>query len=486
MVLSILRSRKFAKRVMIGLLILIIPAFVLWGVGSVTKKGEIVGSIGRNKIRITDFVKSMVGIKIQMLFTYYQNVPALNNILRNRPMVNYMAWERLIFLDAASRDKKFDIVDSDVRTFILGHPLFQRNGVFDQQLYQYILKNNLSMEPRQFEEIIRENLRIRLLRQDIVKDVAVSEEEIKELFSRNNDKVELSILLINKDIFADNIIIAPEDTRDFYDKNEGMFSAPAKVEAEYVDLPYKDLAEKDSISEKIREIYPEFTSSPEDFKKIAAKHGLRYGTTGPFSSADVMPGIAFSSELHKTVLSLETGALSPPLFSSEEKGSAYIFRKTMEIPSRPLSYEEAEEKIQALILENNITTMAILKATDIFERIDTEETTLERSAAELKQKIIIPGPITSSEYIDTIGPAGEIVITALSAEEGSLLDPMPSQNGALLVRVDKIIPADVSDFEDEKDTLRSQLVSGKQMAALNNWITENSTHATLNRQLEEL
>jgi len=45
MVLSILRSRKFSKRILTALLILIIPAFLLWGVGSLKNRPGKIGKI---------------------------------------------------------------------------------------------------------------------------------------------------------------------------------------------------------------------------------------------------------------------------------------------------------------------------------------------------------------------------------------------------------------------------------------------------------
>ena len=69
MVMNVLRSRKFAKRVLFALLVLIIPAFVLWGVGSITQKPPVIGQIGRQKVRIDDLAKSAQGARIQILLT---------------------------------------------------------------------------------------------------------------------------------------------------------------------------------------------------------------------------------------------------------------------------------------------------------------------------------------------------------------------------------------------------------------------------------
>ncbi len=174
MVMNILRSKKVTRNVLLALLVLIIPAFVLWGVGGLSKKPPMVGQIGNRKIFPDAFAKSRKGIRIQILFTYYQNYETLKKILQNRALVNHMAWERLVFL-TASRDQRIKITDKDILFFISNHPLFQRKGAFDKEAYNYILRNNLSVEPREFEELVRENLQIRQFRQDLVNVIDVSE-----------------------------------------------------------------------------------------------------------------------------------------------------------------------------------------------------------------------------------------------------------------------------------------------------------------------
>ena len=74
MVLSILRSRKFSKRVLLALLVIIIPAFVFWGAGSLTDRPELIGTIGGTKVYPDDFMESFQGIKSQIFMSYYGNI----------------------------------------------------------------------------------------------------------------------------------------------------------------------------------------------------------------------------------------------------------------------------------------------------------------------------------------------------------------------------------------------------------------------------
>ena len=485
MVLKILRSRKIAKRVLIGLLILIIPAFILWGAGNITKGPELIGLIGKQKIYPADFAKSSQGIKIQILFTYYGDLNALNQILKNRPLINFMAWERLVLLDEA-RNRKIPVTNNDVLSFISGHPLFRRNGVFDKNIYNYILRNNLSIGPRQFEELIRENLQVRSLRQDLLKDVNVSEEDVLEYYKRDNDQVELSYIIIDKGSFTGKAAVSAEEVKKFYDANKDKFFEPARVEVEYVEFPYKNSSEKNSVTRQIEKIHPELSEFPTRFAQTAEKYGLRHGKTGLFSRKDVIPGVTFFKGFYNAAFAMKKGEISPPVFSSPEKGTAYVLRKIKDTLPRHQEFEEVRPNIVKGLTERKSLLLAKEKADGFYDRMTKTGVTLEEAANELDQKIQKTEPVTFNGYIENIGQAGEIVIRARETGRGGITHPIIIEKGALLARVDNILPADEAGFEEKKELLRKNLLMQKQMNTLEKWFRENTTKVQLKKRLEEL
>lgn len=487
MVLHILRSRKFAKRTLILLLILIIPAFVLWGVGGLTRTEEPIGKIGGQQIYHDDFTKSRKGIQAQILFAYYGDYNAMNKISKNRPLINLMAWERLVFLDVA-HTKKVKVSNDDVLLFISQQPVFQRNGVFDKEAYNYILRNNLEMGPRQFEELVRENLRIHSLRQSILKDITVGEDELKEQFKVASSKVEFSYILIDKTPFRDQAKVSIEETKEFYDQNKDKFLEPAKVQVEYIEFPYKDAAERASVTGKIEEIYPELKNSPSQFLGIAKQYDLRCGTTEPFSRKDVIPGIVFFEQFPDTAFKLKEGEMGAPIFSSakEEKGTAYLLRKIKAIPPKQLTFQEVWGSLTNILADNKSVYMAGQKAKQIYEKMVKDDTTLEEEALALNLQIQTSGVVSSDGYIENIGPAKVIVAHALQAGAGNILPPLLGKRGAFLARVDNILPGDVTGLAAKKEVLRKYILSNKQAKAVEVWLKENAPEIELKQKLEEL
>ncbi|MFH1304887.1 MAG: peptidylprolyl isomerase [Candidatus Omnitrophota bacterium] len=483
MVLNILRSRKFSRRILLAVLILILPAFVLWGMGSVTSRPDLIGEIGRRKIYLDDFAKSRRGIKAQVLFSYYGDYAALNQILNNRSMLNLMAWERLLLLEAA-RDKKIRVANADVLSFIARHPLFQRNGIFQREAYESILRNTLSMTPRQFEELVRENLRVRILRQEILKNTDVSEKELLEYYGSLHDQVELSYVLLNKSVFMPEKQPSDEEIKKFYETNIIRYTEMPKTEVEYIALPYADNDGKNSVLETAEKIYAQLETSSSGFSETAEKFGLRYGKTSPFSREDTIPGIVFFKEFPEAAFSLKKGETSSLIFPPREKGTAYILRKIKDTPPRKLSFQEAREAAIKDLSGEEALARANEEARISYAKTKMGSDTLEETAQKFGLKVQQTGPISSEGYVENVGSAKKMVAAARKLAPGDIVPPISLENGTVLARIDRIVPASEAAFEEEKAKLREALLIRKQMQALEAWFRENKQRIILKRSLE--
>ncbi|MFH1798362.1 MAG: SurA N-terminal domain-containing protein [Candidatus Omnitrophota bacterium] len=487
MVLNILRSKKFARRVMLGLLILIIPAFVLWGAGGITKKKDLVGIINNHKIYEEDLAKSREGIKVQLLFSYYGNFDAMTALFKNRLFLNPMAWERLIFLTEAYREK-IKISDRETLSTIAPHPLFQKDGVFDKSVYAYILRNTLHMDGHQFEELVRENLRAAAFQRSLMKDITASSAEALSEYKKTNDKVVLSYLFIEKALFKNQVVITNEEEKEYYDKNTGLFFEPAKIEIEYLDVPYFSSSEKNTALRKIETIHPYLSGAGKDFKLVAKDNSLHCAATGAFSRDDVIPNVPFFKEFYETSFRLKKGEVSDPIFfsSGNDTGTIYVLRKKEEFPQKRKNFSEARDEIKESLTEQKSVLLAEEKGGALYQKIIDENLSLEKISEENNEKITKTDSITVEDYIENIGPADKIVSSALKATPGEILAPLTVKNGVFIARIDAILPADPEKFEKEKETIQNKILKGKQMNALGEWLNKNSFRFKLAKSLEAL
>jgi len=480
-----MRSKKFARRTLLAILILIIPAFVIWGAGEASKKPVLIGVIGKQKIYLEGFLKSLDGAKVNVLLNFYANSDTFNNILQNRILMNRLAWERLVLL-AAAKAEKTNITNNQVLALITQHPLFQRGGGFDKEVYHYIIKRSLQMDPRQFEELVRENLRINSFFADLFKSVTISDNELLELYKNMNDKADISYFLVPKDMFTGGPQPSMEELQSYYDKNHSEFMTAAKIDLEYMKADYKDQQGLQEVAKKINGFYPTLQASPEKFQDIAKENGLTYERTGLLTQDNIIPGVKFSQDIYDMAFRLEKGAVSPPIASSGSDGSVYILRKVEEAPSSLIPFEEAKNKVTEIITDKKLSELAVKKAEELYNDIKSGKITFVAAAESVKSKVQDAKNIGINSYIENIGPAAGSFNNILKAGDGGLTPPFASPKGSVILRTDKIIPADMDTFAKTKDALYKQLLDAKRTEFQEQWFREKAPKAELKQDLDKL
>jgi peptidyl-prolyl cis-trans isomerase D len=229
--LKVMRQKNVTKMVLWGILILILPAFVLWGTGSIGRPKEkgptYAGMIDNRKVSFEDFAGSVTAIRCQIILNYFNQPKVLQTFLGSKPFIGKMAWDRLLMM---KETRKYGIKasDADVVKLIRSHPIFLRSGAFDPKVYEYVLRYNIGLEPRTFEEMMRQNLELQRLNDMLTKDVKISDEEIVQSYRKDNEKFKLIFAIFSADNFMDKVKIEESDIKDYYEKHKEEFAMPPK------------------------------------------------------------------------------------------------------------------------------------------------------------------------------------------------------------------------------------------------------------------
>ena len=480
--LHIFRSKKFARRTLFAILILIIPAFVLWGAGSVSKGPGLIGTIGKQKIRSDEFATSLQGVKIQLLLTY-SNYDMFRDILRNRPLINRMAWDRLIFLNASQTDG-YKVTNNDVLSYLGQHPLFQKDGAFDQWTYYYIVKNTFGIEPRAFEELVRENLEISVLQNLLYKGINISDAELNKYYHVLNDNYSISYLLIDKEQFTTTTPVSEEEARKYYETHLREFQIPTQIDIEYIEFPYANIDTKKAATSKANELHMHVEKYPTTFEETAGKHGMRYQRTGPISMDKLIPGTKSSKKVHDVAFSMDNGEVSPPLVVGENEGTVYILRKLETVSAELPSFEAVKEIVIARVTNKQKMQLAREKAAIIYQDISDQTLSLQKAAEELNQKIQTAENVSSNGYIDNLGPARSIIESTVGASAGDIMPPIATPKGMVITRIDVISPVSNEKFEGQQEAIRTQVIRDQRRKVLQKWLEEKAPKVTLKRQLD--
>jgi len=180
--LRILRNKKTAKRVWIGLAIIIIPAFTFWGFsGAFRGKDEssVAGKIFGRKITYVQFRDAITSEKIMARMQFGDKLDELQQYID----FESQAWQRLILL-AEAKKLRITAGDKEVIADIQSSPIFQSKGAFNNKAYNDILRYYLRVQPRIFEELIRQNIILSKLYKQVTDKVSLSDEQVREDYAK--------------------------------------------------------------------------------------------------------------------------------------------------------------------------------------------------------------------------------------------------------------------------------------------------------------
>jgi len=487
MVLGIMRSKKFSKRVLTGLLIIIIPAFVFWGVGSLSDRPKPAGKIYGRTVSAEDFFSSRQGVHTQIMLNYFTDYERMSSILKNRTLMNTMAWERLLLLSAA-RNKKIQVSNQEVMSFIASHPLFQRGGGFDRTIYASILRNpSIALSPRQFEELIRENLLVMKFRNSLLDNITVSEEEILEWFRLYAGKTVFSYFLMDKDKYSADADISEQEIIEAYETNKDRLFSREKAQVEYIETAYSSGSEKDRIDETLRKAVVEISRDELSMKEYADRMGYMYGKTGFFALHNTLSGPSWFPGFNTAAFELKDGEISPPVFSGAEQGSAFMIRRIGTEMPKLLSFEEVRDEISQALKNAKSVDLAKAEADKIFQAMSDGEMTFEEAAASVNSAIKQTPPLSIEDNIENLIPAREAVAASFSSKENEILHPYMTRAGALVLKIDDVIEPPLSDLTQEvKDSIKENIISERQVSAVTDWLRENSSAIEPAGPLEEM
>jgi len=194
------------------------------------------------------------------------------------------------------------------------HAAFQTpDGKFDYQKYLQALG-----DPRvpwgAVESMIRPNIRINRLQQSVTSLVRITDEDIKQFYRDENEKVKINYVYVPAYEFqTTDIPVSDEEIEAYYREHKDEFKVDPSADLNYVQFDKAPSPEdEEEIKQRLLEIKEEFAEG-EDFADVApdysedfasAKNG---GDLGWFKKGVMVP------EFDQVAFSLEPGEISDPV-----------------------------------------------------------------------------------------------------------------------------------------------------------------------------
>ncbi|MDD5044763.1 MAG: SurA N-terminal domain-containing protein [Candidatus Omnitrophica bacterium] len=225
-----LRKKDTAKKIWIVLIIIILPAFVLWGLGSASRaKGRInyAGKIFGKKVPLQEFADAYSAVLTQGILRWgEENFAKMVKELD----LKQEAWSRIILLKEAKK-RNIRVSDKELAIFIESSPMFQYNGRFNMKAYKEILQFVLHVNVPVFESQMRENIMIAKLYNQVTAQVKLSNEQIRQAEENRKEgekKEGKQLTDAEKEIFTKELLFKEKDAA--FNKFLQQSWAEAKIE----------------------------------------------------------------------------------------------------------------------------------------------------------------------------------------------------------------------------------------------------------------
>ena len=250
------RAQGWLAWVIVGLIS--IP-FALWGIQSYLGVGgePVVAKVNGVEITDRDLSRRAQQARSELrerLGAAYD--PALFEEGRLRAEVLDDMIRQTLLLDVSNRIG-MRVSDEEVRLQILSEPAFQRDGRFDRESYERLLRLQ-GLSPAQFEEQLRQQLIGNQLLRAVVGSELMTSRELGDYRRLVGQTRELSYAVMPAADFRSDAPIADDVIQAFYEANAARFQSPEMVKLDYLVLDVGELAKGTEIGdEELLRLYEE-------------------------------------------------------------------------------------------------------------------------------------------------------------------------------------------------------------------------------------
>jgi hypothetical protein len=402
---------------------------------------------------------------------------------------------------------------SELTDFVRNLRAFRGASGFDSNKYREFTENILpanGFTDAQIEELATYALSFNRIKELVAVGVSLPDSESKENYELQNGKLFVQAVRIHGGDFAKDIKVTDEDVQKYFEASKKEFMTEEKRKVEFVALALTDeqkkLTGKERIDvlQKLADRANEFTQAlgekGADFHKVATKFQLPVKATGEFTAAAADPQLKSDPQLSTGAFQLT--AQEPNSEAVQTPDGFYVLHLASVVEARPLTLEEAKGKIVDAIKNTRMREMAMNKGRSVAQELRESLTTgtpLPSALEKAKVKAEKIPPFTLKEAFDQSNviksepeaKAGSepknnrpkdfntIANAAAQVQPGEVSEFVPSEDGGMLVFVEKREPPDEAKYREDKAAFDERILRNKREVAFAEWLRDRQRDAGL-------
>ncbi|MEI6305541.1 MAG: SurA N-terminal domain-containing protein, partial [Deltaproteobacteria bacterium] len=482
--------------------------FLVWGKGS-DGPGRSLGyaaKVDGKRISLEEFQSSY-----QRIRNIYQQIygQALSSDMEKVLGLKKIALDNLIDSRLVTKEAKamgIKATDDEVAKSIESMQSFQKDGRFDFNLYQQLLKNS-RITAKDFEAGQKEELIIKKARQAIKDKVKVSDDEALAEYRKENDKIELEYVAFTPADVIGEVKPTEAELNDYLQKNQAAFKTAEKVAISYILLdPASKAAGLTLTDEEIQTFYQKNIDrwqgkdgilplnevkekvKADAIKQKAAKHAYEL-------AADTLFKNIKSGDLNLIAGQLKLKVQEAPLFTEKTPATALVgetavIKKALELKQGELGgpVETAKGTYIIKAIERKaafVPPLAEIKSDVEQKAKEAGSIELARKKAEdaakllagknsLKTRTTASFGFSLQGNVPSIGVNPELMEAAfkLTPAAPAAATPFKVGNSWYAVRLKNRVEAPRAEFDKAKEQLKQKLLPKRQDEAVEKWTKE--------------
>ncbi|MEY3932491.1 MAG: hypothetical protein RL426_137 [Pseudomonadota bacterium] len=269
------RSYAQTKAAQVILALVLIP-FALFGIDSYLNQAGnnlSIAKVDGYKIALPEYNRAIENVRNRMMSEGKKVDPAMFDSFEfKESVVDGLITKQLINNDI--KKSQFKITDQQLSQYIIGMPDFQKDGKFSQELYDKVLQNN-QLNPKKFEESIRNDLLIQQVRDGLQKLTFIPPNNLTETLKATSQQREVTVAEFKTKEYMAKANISEKDMQTFYDQNKSKFLAPEQVKAEFVVFSLTSILPSIAVSEdEVKAFYKTNADKYQNQQQREASHIL--------------------------------------------------------------------------------------------------------------------------------------------------------------------------------------------------------------------
>jgi len=416
--------------------------------------------------------------------------PQMENYLRYRVLnsliTNELLWQET--KEAKIRVAEDEVMD-EVRSIMERFPSEENfMGFLNYQHISYA----------DFKKEIERELAINKLIQRVRDSIEVTDEEVRDYWIKENEKVKVEYLLIKTEDYEEGIKPEPEEVEKYYQKYKKDFTVPEKVRVKYILISPEDFKNRVEVTpERLREYYQDHIADYEVGEQRRVRHILVQ-----------VPSDATEEEIKKAEekikgiqKKLKEGAdfaelareFSDDSFSAKEGGDLGYFTRSQMLPSfseaafslrnvgeisevvrTPLGYhlikltgikppytrpfEEVEPQLRERLIGEESEKLAKTEAEKLREEIEKGSYDFKGYIREYPERVKSTPLFARDEIIEDLGWAPQFNQVAFSLKSGEISPLVRIPQGYCILSLEERKPSYVPPLKEVEENVKKRFV----------------------------